>query len=134
MNGFLADGGRCSGEFEFPRDDGSGEVAFTNKVWHNVDGLRVHHVENLAEAGLLFPESAVHFLEMAAIAERCGVIESGGAGVWVLGGAVSDDDESRVFGVGHGGRVRLGEGAVGKGIRQPRCSGKKPWRSGTVFC
>jgi hypothetical protein len=50
------------------------------------------------------------------------VIESGGAGVWVLGGAVSDDDESRVFGVGHGGRVgwervRLGKGFGNRGVR-----------------
>jgi hypothetical protein len=62
------------------------------------------------------------------------VIEGGGAGVRVLGGTVSDDDESRFFGVGHGEGWGSGERVAEKGIRQPRCSGKKPWRSGTVFC
>ncbi len=131
---FSADGRGCSGEFEFAGDDGSGEVTFTNKVWYHVNGRRVDHVEDLPEAGFFLPKGAVDFLEVTRVAEGGGVIESGGAGVRILGGTVSDDDESRFFGVGHGEGWGIGERVAEKGIRQPRCSGKKPWRSGTVFC
>lgn len=110
MDRFFANGGGCSGEFEFAGDDGSGEVTFTNKVWHHVNGRRIDHVEDLAEAGFFFPKSAVDFPKVAGVAKGCGVIEGGGAGVRVLGGTVSDDDESRFFGVGHGGS--LGEESV----------------------
>ncbi len=42
------------------------------------------------------------FAEGAEAAERCGVVEGWGAGVGVLGGAVSDDDESGFGERGHG--------------------------------
>ncbi|MEY5014041.1 MAG: hypothetical protein RIS92_399 [Verrucomicrobiota bacterium] len=100
---FSTDDGGWPREFEFARDNGTGEITFTNKVWYNIYGLRVHHVEHLAQAGFFLPEGAVDLVEVTSVAECCGVIEGRCAGVWVLGGAVSDDDEGRFFGVGHGG-------------------------------
>ncbi len=102
MDNFFSDARDGTGEFEFARDHSAGEVSFTNKIRNNKDGFAIHHMEDLAEAGFFFPEGAVDFAEGAEAAKRCGVVEGWCAGVGVLGGSVSDDDESGFGKRGHG--------------------------------
>lgn len=114
--------GDWPGEVEFTGDDGASEIAFADEVRHDVDILAVRHVEDLSETWFFFPESAVDFFENGALADCFGVGESGGAGVRVQGGSVSDDKESAVRLFKHGRRgweERQTEGA----IKRPRKRG-----------
>lgn len=96
VNGFSVDPAGGTGEFEFTGNDLLGEIPFADKVGNDVNFLGVDHVEGFAHRRFFLPKTAMDFAEDFAISNFAGVVEIGRRGVGVLGGSVSDDEQSRI--------------------------------------
>ena len=97
VNAFAVNPGGGPGEFEFAGDDFLGEIAFADEVGNDIDFLGVDQVESFAHGRFFLPEAAVDFTKNLPISDFAGVVEVGRRGVRVLGGAVSDDEQSRIW-------------------------------------
>src|ERR1700727_2744002 len=58
--------GDWSDKFKFSRNNCLGEVAFADKVWHDVNIAAFDHLQDLTQAWFLFPETAINHREKSA--------------------------------------------------------------------
>jgi hypothetical protein len=99
--------GDGAGEAELAGDDFLGEIAFADEIGDDVEVRALDHIEDLAVAGFLLPEGANDLGEEVTAADFGGVLDGGGTGIGVHGGAVAEEDEGAI-GLSEGVSLRHG--------------------------
>lgn len=97
VQGFAAHDRGWTGELEFARDDLLSEIAFADKIRHDINFVGVDHVEGFAHGGFLFPKTAMHLREKVTAADFSGVLEVGRRRIRVFGGPVANDEKGAVW-------------------------------------
>jgi hypothetical protein len=121
FHAFASELGDGAFQLQFPGNDGAGEVALTDEIGDDINIVSIDHVEDLAETGFFFPESAVDLSEDALFEERFSVVEGGCAGVRIDGGTMAYDEEGTVGFGEHGRKVVGSRGERSKkGAASPR--------------
>lgn len=104
MERFSSDLCGRSGELEFAWDHILGEIPLADETGDHINFLGVDQVNRLAHGWLFFPEAAMDFGEKASSANLVGMFEIGSRGIWILCGAVTDDEEGACW-LGHDGHA-----------------------------